>query len=446
MKEQRQEEENKQLIVPQQEQTEDGDALYVAIVGNTGEVRAVTPINPDDLPTVEETLKTLRSVTVTAPTRRAPRVAPFPAITSKHTTPLPGTDSFLVITGSFGPNVYKQPSLWPEGQGFDITTPTGTLRIEGNTIGENTSLQHYVAGELGPDGLKELAGLLDVYIVLTQGQDQAKNVEVTAKQVLQRMDKGSHADDRDEQTHLLNTTLYLSRTFVIGRTSKKTRISPLLILESVTTDEYGTIWLKYHLGEEFFEAIFGPKSKLYPLPTPRIIGYHGAKSQHELLLTFFLGNLLAQKDGQCSLYFITLCLQSGLIALEKLLPGQKNRMRDAQQVIAAIAQLESDGFIRCEPHPDVDLVLAVNVVLDVSEHESFAKHTRQRLEPFLLQLKGFKPAELKAKRRIALQRLLNIDASREEEQRENPEYCTRLTIVAGDQFLLKQHDHLLPKK
>jgi hypothetical protein len=406
------------------------------------EQRSPAQQTSEDLSTVEETLKAIQAVPVTPPIRRAPRVAPFPAVTSSHSTPLPGTESFLVITGSFGLNVNKQLAGAPEGQGFDITTPTGRLRIEGNTNGENSSLQQYVTGELGPEGLKELAGLLDVYILLTQGQDQTKNVEVTAKQVLQRMGKRDHADDRELQTHLLSTALYLSRTFVIGRTSRKTRISPLLLLESVTTDEFGTIWLKYHLGEEFFSALFGPKPQLYPLPTPRVIGYHGNKSHYELMLTFFLGNLLARREGRCSLYFVTLCVQSGLITPDKLQPGQKNRMRDALQVVTAITQLESDAFLRCEPHPDLDMIN----LLETRGNCCLSEYTKERLQVLLARLRGFTSAELKAKRRIALQRLLNMEASREEDPQEHAEFCTRLTIVAGEQFLAKQQAHLVSRK
>src|SRR5712692_6018902 len=176
---------------------DDAGSMYVAVIGNDGTVLDATPITPEALTAVQETLRNLQAVSIKA--KRAKRVTPFPEVTSQHTTPFPGTDSFLVLTGSFGPNVAKQPTLWSEGQGFDLTTPSGKLRVQGQTIGENTSLQHYVTSQIGPEGLKELAGLLDVYNLLTQGQDQMQNVEVTAKQVLQRIGKGDHADDDDEQ-------------------------------------------------------------------------------------------------------------------------------------------------------------------------------------------------------------------------------------------------------
>jgi hypothetical protein len=84
------------------------------------------------------------------------------------------------------------------------------------------------------------------------------------------------------------------------------------------------------------------------------------------------------------------------------------------------------------------MVLAVDFLLENPGRQTLAEHTKERLQPLLTTFHGFKPAELKAKRRAVLQRLLNIDASREEDPQENPEFCTRLTIVAGEQFLAKQ--------
>jgi len=414
----------------------EGGSMYVAVIDEAGEVRDVTPITREALSAVQETLRNLHAVPI--PTKRSSRAAPFPPVTSQHVTPLPGTESFLVLTGSFGPNVSTQPSLWTEGQGFDLTTPTGKLRIQGQSTRENTSLQHYVTRELGPEGLKELAGLLDVYHLLTNGRDQALNVEVTAKQVLQRLGKGEHANDRDEQAHLASTAIYLARSIVVSLSPKQTRITPLLVLEHISTDSDGTNpRLKYHLGEETFESIYGPKPLLYPLPTSRLIGYHGFRSHHEIMLTMYLGNRLAQGEGY-SLYFVTLCTRSGLLSHERLLPAQKNRMRDAQQVISALVQLERDEFIRCHEHGDFDMVLAANVCLDPAYKDLLAAQTVERIQPQLRLLKGCKKPEVTGKRRAALQRLLDIEASREEQAWENPEFCARLTIYPGTQFLTKQ--------
>lgn len=381
---------------------------------------------------LQETLGNIQAVPVR---KRASRTPAFPEVTSSHATPLPATESFLVLSGTFGVNVSIQASLLDGG--FDVTTPVGKIRVQGQTSGENISLQNYVTSELGPEGFKETAGLLDIYDTLTGGQSQTQNVEVTAKQVLQRMGKGNHANDNDLQAHLVSTLLYLARTLVVNISPKRARISPLLVLESVVTDEFQNVHLKYHLGEETFESLYGPKPQLYPLSTTRLVGLHGEHSRYEILLTQYLGNRLANQEA-LSLYFTTLCLYSGALSLERLLPAQKNRMRDAQQVISALMQLEQNSYIRCAPHPDLDTIVVTNVLLDSMKREQLAVSTLERMEEVFRVLYSYKKEELRRKRTRALQRLLNIDASQEDRMKENPEFITRLTFFPGEQFLVNR--------
>ncbi|GAC1360049.1 MAG: hypothetical protein NVSMB38_43930 [Ktedonobacteraceae bacterium] len=439
MSEMQDEEQNHNVDLPQDETIETRQ-MYVTVVNSDG--RVITPIPAEALSAVQETLKSFKAVPVK--TKRSTRTPAFPAVTSNHTTPLPATDSFLVLSGGFGANVAMQASLL-DGEAFDLTTPVGKLRVQGQTSGENTSLQNYVTSELGPEGFKETAALLDIYDLIAGGQDQAQNVEITAKQVLQRMGKGDHADDNDLQAHLVGTLLYLARTLVLsisvsGASTKQARISPLLVLESVTTDDFGNVHLKYHLGEETFESIYGRKPQLYPLPTTRLVGYHGTRSRYEILLTQYLGNRLGSGEG-ISLYFVTLCTHSGLLTLERLLPSQTNRMRDAQQVISALVQLEQDGYIRCNPHPDLDKVIMMNHLLGIIKAEQIAPSMMERFTTSLPHFKRYSKEVLTRERKTALQRLLNIDASREDRSKENPEFCTRLNIVPGEQFL--SHQRLL---
>lgn len=420
---------------------QDEQSMFVAIIGHDGVFQDVTQISPEALTSVQKTLRDLAAVEQKA--KKQKRVPALPAVTSQHVTPMPGTDTFLAITGSFGANVRK-PSSWQVGQGFDLVTPTGgRLRVQGDTVGENTSLQNYVTRELGTEGLKELAVLIDAYDLLTQGQEQMLNIEVTAKQLLQRMGKGEHADDTEAQNHLVNTLRYLSATMVVGISATEERMSPLLVLETVTRDSAGVVRIKYHLGEETFEAIYGSQPNLYPLPTPRVIGYHGIRSQFELNLTFNLGNRIAQ--GGCSLYFTTICLHGGL-SVERLLPGQKNRMRDAQQIITALLQLERDEFLVCEGHPDLDMVIATDLRQEKVKADNLTSQRLESVQKTLVHLKGYKDTELNAKRRAALQRLLNVDASREDRRKENPEFCTRVKVAPGTKFLTKQKELLAGKE
>lgn len=402
-------------------------------VGDTSgydETREESLASSDSLAAVQKTLENIQAVSIKK--QRATRIPAFPAVTSSHATPLPATETFLVLSGSFGANVAIQQSLL-DGS-FDVTIPVGKIRVEGQTRGENTSLLNYVTSELGPEGFKETVGLLDIYNTLTGGQNQTQNVEVTAKQILQRMGKGNHADDNDLQTHLVNTLLYLARTLVINISPKRARVSPLLVLESVVTDEFENVHLKYHLGEETFDSLYGSRPQLYPLSTTRLVGLHGEHSRYEILLTQYLGNRLASQDT-LSLYFTTLCLYSGVLTLERLLPAQKNRMRDAQQVISALVQLEQNGYIRCSSHADLDTVVIANVLLGNTKREQLATTMMERLEEGFRVNQLHKKDELRRKRTRALQRLLNLDASQEDRAKENPEFITRLTILPGEQFL-----------
>lgn len=410
-------------------------AQHLDIGTQAGSPSAYDEVREESLPPSESLTavqKTLSSIQAVPVKKRASRTPAFPEVTSSHTTPLPATESFLVLSGTFGVNVSIQASLLDGG--FDVTTPVGKIRVQGQTSGENTSLQNYVTSELGPEGFKETAGLLDIYNTLTGGQSQTQNVEVTAKQVLQRMGKGNHADDNDLQAHLMSTLLYLARTLVVNISPKQARISPLLVLESVVTDEFGNVHLKYHLGEETFESLYGLRPQLYPLSTTRLVGLHGEHSRYEILLTQYLGNRLANQET-LSLYFTTLCLYSGVLSLERLLPAQKNRMRDAQQVLSALIQLEQNGYIRCASHPDLDTVIVTNVLLDTMKREQLAATTLERMEEVFRVHHSYKKEELRRKRTRALQRLLNIDASQEDRVKENPEFITRLTFFPGEQFL-----------
>lgn len=336
---------------------------------------------------------------------RKQRIPSLAAITSTHRTHLPGIDPFLTLTGSFGPGIIKQPGLWLEGEGFYLTTPRGQVWVEGQSGPENKQLQHYVTSELGPEGLKHLTALIEVYDHLTQGVDQKLDVVVAAKQVLQRMGRGEHADDVDEQENLVRTASYVSHSTVTVVSSKQQRTSPLLILEGMYTEE-SEIFLKFHLGAEFYKALYGDQKQFYVIPTGQIIGYHSVKSQHELLLTFYLGNRLAVSQGEYAVSFLGLCVESGLYTLERLQLGEKNRMRDAQQILAALERMEIDGLIRRLPHPDIDLIHAVVAYSSPQTEKQLAPATRERIKPMLKQMKGLQTRELNAKRRNAFQRML----------------------------------------
>ena len=147
------------------------------------------------------------------------------------------------------------------------------------------------------------------------------------------------------------------------------------------------------------------------------------------------------------MYFVTLCTQSALYSLAEIQVGEagKNRTRNAQQVIYALERMEQDGLILRDGHPDIDIVLAVNCCLEPAKADQIAPATKARIKSLIRSLNGLETRELNTKRRIALQRLLNVERSREEDSEEFPEYCTRLTFRAGSLLVEKPEGAIDPR-
>ena len=223
----------------------------------------VLVIPQEALPAVQAALQGFPPTT-TKKVQRRTRSPRIPTIHQGDQTQLPGIDPFRAITQSFSTSVEKQYPLWEEGS-IDLITPAGILTVQGETSTENATLQEYVSRDLGPNGLKHLIAFFDVYVLLTGGIEPNKNVQATAKQLLDRLGMGNHASDKDEQLFLVRTAKYLSSTwfsFSSSRSPSK-RYSPLIVIESATTDPTEGISFVYHLGIEFFEAVFGPKPQCF---------------------------------------------------------------------------------------------------------------------------------------------------------------------------------------
>ena len=359
----------------------------------------------------------------------------LPQVKQNHATPLPSTFPFLTLSSSFGPNVIKQPSHMRAS--FNLVTSTGMIHVEGNTESETVSLQHYVANELGVEGLKELVVIFDVYRLLTIGNNHLHTVEVTLKQLLQRMGRGTHADDRDPQNHLLNTILYLSRALVV-ETSSNSTTSPILVLDNITQDN-GNTWISYHLGADIYEATYDLHHLWFPLPTDRVLEYHARHDYYIILLTFFLGNRLAQ--GTYSCFFTTLCMESGLLSYEQLLPTEDNRTRLALRVISALLQLERDEFLCIDKHLEIDAIFAANYLEESFERREVCYHPirLQRLETHIPAILEKSKAELRTVRRQALQKLLNVEVSRADLVKIFPEWDTTITFHPGSRYFERRH-------
>lgn len=403
------------------------EVFRVEVYDTAGKLRHIKSIAESDLATLNAIKP--RSDASAAPSLDKSERIPIVPITSRHKTWLPSTQEFLTLTGSFG-HVAKPSPHWAEGDGFDLITPTGVVSVRGKTAAETQILQQYVEQELGPQGLKDLLALLDTYDYVTrEKRQQGINADVSLKEILQRVGLGHHAYDRDLQMNLLHTVRYLARSYIAVHQQKHKRMTPLLVLEAELEDPEGNVTIRYHLGLEFYLALYGKEPTRYALPTPQMIGYHSTKSKYEILFMFYLGARLVK--GQTALYFTTLCLESQAYNRDDLLLGAKNRMRDAQFAIYALERLEKDGQICRESHQDVDTILAINVLQKDSERRFLAPATLERIEKMLPTLRGYAQSEQNTRRRIAFKRLLNINTSRESVVEEFPEHCTRLAFQPG---------------
>lgn len=358
---------------------------------------------------------------------------------SLHRTRLPALVSFNGLAQSFGPAV--QQSIWNQQQTgmLELMTPNGShLRVIGTNTSESVALHHYVTQMLGPEGLKHLLILLDAYYIQTRGTDRKTDARVSLRQLLIRLGRGNKADDREEQGKLMHTILYLASTYITSdqpasrkeekpqplarqkkssQKSKQQDYSPLLVIERLKPGDDGTLLIpdevEYHLGYEFFEALFGTQQQFYTVPTAQLLQYHSVRQQQELLLAFYLSNALLAFGGTFSTPFPVLLLQSALQVRENM-EQSHDRLRDVSRVLLAIEQLERDELIIRTPHESIDTALAAELVL--AEHktkqeqagrETVAPSTYTRIQSKLVYMRRQQDTDIRKARRTALQHLLD---------------------------------------
>jgi hypothetical protein len=358
---------------------------------------------------------------------------PLPALNSAHRTRLPLTNSFRGLAQSFGPAV--QPSLFNEQRQeagtLELLTPNGSLlQVVGTNTAENVALHRYVTRMLGPEGLKHLIILLEAYYLQTQAAGQKVDARVSLRQLLIRMGAGTRADDREEQRKVMHSILYLASTYITSderppeqemkplplarqkRRRKQDRkiYSPLLVIERLKPGSDGSIQIPdevdYHLGSEFFDALFGTQQQFFSLPTALLLGFHAIREQQELLLAFYLCNALITAGGQFFTTFSTLLLQSALQSQEDLSHGH-DRLRDTQRVLLALERLEQQGIVRREAHPAVDKALTMGLATGKFKQEELAPSTLQRIEQEVAYSRHLSAETLRTGRRVAFQQLLD---------------------------------------
>lgn len=372
------------------------------------------------------------------------------ASTLSGMTTLPRTNSFLGLVQSFGPSI--RPSMWIQkyiSSELQLMTPNGTqLRVIGKNVWEWAALDGYVYDMIGPEGLKHVLVLLDAYYLQTGGKNPTADARVSLRQLLLRLKKGKKADTQAEKKKLMRTILYLARTHILSEEyadeagtrpqsfAKQQELSltprfssPLLVVEPAQPGLKGDIHIpdeiEYHLGKEFFEALFGDQQQCVAVPTAQVLGYHAVRQQQELLLLYYLSNRLAFAGGRFYVPFPSLCNQSALQTEEMMKQGH-DRSRNVKRVLYALERLERNGLVKRAAHDLVDTVLLVELQTESCSKEDLAPATYARIKDELARLQHSTSDELFTKRRVAIQSLL-----REQGQ-------TRAMIFSSGPLLLKQ--------
>lgn len=375
-----------------------------------------------------------------------PKPQSMPPLTSSHQTKLPSNNGYRGIEQAFGPSLIRH-ALWEdENQEHQIQTPNGSLlHIRGQEDFERKALTQYINEMIGTEGLKHTLILLDTFFTQTGGKERLVDAHISLRQLLIRMGyTESKADELEERRKLAHTILYLARTWVTaqetkfekedgprggkrpgGRRKRGIEYTPLLVIEKMKSSPDGGLdvpdEVKFHLGEDFYNSMFGPGGNFFTLPTLQVLSYHSDKEQQELCLAFYLTNMfyIAQKF---SIHFRSLATQSGLLSEDEI-DHSPNRMRSALRIIYAIEKLDRDGVIVRNPHEALDTVLAVEYItrknkLTGSPDEikkalneleiQFSDSTMKRIKKQYVYLQDLSEPELNEKRRKSLQHLLKV--------------------------------------
>lgn len=372
---------------------------------------------------------------------KKPQTPGMTPLTSSHQTMLPSNNGYRGLEQAFGRAVIKR-SLWEdEAQEHQIVTPNGSLlKIKGQEEFERKALTQYINDMIGTEGLKHTLILLETLFTQTGGRERLIDAHISIRQLLIRMGYSeSKADDIEERRKLAHTILYLARTWVTsqetkfeqetgprggkrpgGRRKRGVEYTPLLVIEKMKSSVDGGLdvpdEVKFHLGEDFYNSMFGPGGNFFYLPTLQVLEYHAKNEQQELCLAFYLTNMfyIAQKF---SVHFRRMVIQSGLLSEEEV-DHDQNRTRKALRIIYALERLERDGIIARNPYEALDTVLAVEYItrksklteaqdIQVLEME-FSEHTLQRIKKQYFYLQGKSTQELNEKRRKSLQYLLKV--------------------------------------
>ncbi len=352
----------------------------------------------------------------------------LPPVTSNDKSRMPSSNHFRALVQGCGPG-YVSLSLWNSETSDEqqlITSNGSMLRVRGQEDYERKALHTYITTMMGTEGLKALLTVIDAYYIQTGAQAQHINARISLRQLMIRMGYSEvQANDLNERRKMAHTILYFARTWVTspekkyvpqarGRGKKKLsqpEYSPLLVIEKMRSSADGGLdvpdEIKYHLGEDYYNSLFGEHPQYFTLPTAQVLAYHAVRQQQELCLAFYLSNMVIINKS-FSVHFRELLLKTALM-LEDDIDHNTNRTRHALRVVYAIEQLEKDGFIYRAAHDDLDIAMAIELFTRVCSKDDLSPTTYKRITTNYTYLQSLSPQDARTKRRVALQRLLKKD-------------------------------------
>lgn len=324
-------------------------------------------------------------------------------------------------------------SMWnmEDNPEYRVETPNGVLLYtQGKNDAEHTALHEYIQKERGVEGIKHVVAVLHLYYEQTGGKDPKEDAVVTPYKLLRLLGYSeARAGEKEEQKKVVNTILYMSRTWAYsnetkwekGTTKRKGRNvrntkkwTPLLVIEALELSEEGGLAIpesiEFHLGRHFYDALFGEEKQFFSLPTAAILGFHADREQMEICLAYYITNMLTVSGGAKDIHFPTLLKNSALRTEEEIEKGN-NRMRDAMRALYAIEALEKDGWCIRSAHELIDTALAIDVLSNPNKMKELAEATQRRIIRHYAHLKGLPQTELKARQRKSLQTLLETEHS-----------------------------------
>lgn len=316
-------------------------------------------------------------------TRKHPRSTAITLPDATHITKSPSDHHVEGLTQSF--HTQLQASLLAQEESVVFRTPnTSDVEVSMSDQNEQIALTEYIMTRRGPDGLKHMLALTAIYDDQTHGKGQREDAHISPRQLVTWLYGEDAAGDPEKQQHAMEIILYLARATITSqekRYNRKTKqydkevtvATPMIVQEKWEWDQPGKLRIpsdiSFHLGEHYYNLLYGPHPQYFALPTQAVLQYHSQRQEDELLLVFYLSNHISMTGKKpFKVHLSTLMHQSTVMSEDNIQHGD-HRTRDALAVIYALEQIERDQWIIRSPDEIIDEILLCDILLAKTPQE-----------------------------------------------------------------------------